>query len=152
MNNWMCQNCFQLNKEKAEVIVFGNKDERLKVGTELQSLMNPDLNLYNHIKTVTESASYHLKNTSRSRGGLWKRFHAFIFSGLSTVMVCLRVCVKRSYSWCRTLQLESSLPGKWITSVWIALLLKRAVQIKLPCLNDFNTCVEPQFWQHLGAH
>ncbi len=34
-NSWMSQNFFQLNKEKTEVITFGNKDEILKVNAYL---------------------------------------------------------------------------------------------------------------------
>ncbi len=37
MNSWMCQNFLQLNKEKIEVIAFGNKDEVLKVHVYLDS-------------------------------------------------------------------------------------------------------------------
>ncbi len=33
----MCQNFLQLNKEKAEVIAFGNKDEVLKVNANIDS-------------------------------------------------------------------------------------------------------------------
>ena len=34
-NHWMCQNCLQLNNEKTEVMVFGARDEQLKVSAQL---------------------------------------------------------------------------------------------------------------------
>ncbi len=95
----MCQNFLQLNKDKTEVIVFGAKEERLRVSTQLQSVMlkatdqarnlgvvmDSDLNLNNHIKTTTKSAYYHLKNISRIKTLLSQQekfAHAFIFSKL----------------------------------------------------------------------
>ena len=82
-------------------IVFGAKEERLKVSAQLQSIMlkptnqarnlgvvmDSDLNFNSHIKTVTKSAYYHLKNISRIKGlmsqqDLEKLVHAFIFSRL----------------------------------------------------------------------
>lgn len=101
INDWMNQNFLQLNKEKTEIIVFGAKEERLKVSTQLQMVMlkttnqarnlgvvmDSDLNFNSHIKTVTKSAYYHLKNISRIKGlmsqqDLEKLVHAFIFSRL----------------------------------------------------------------------
>ena len=35
INDWLCQNFLQLNKDKTEVMVFGAKAERIKVSAEL---------------------------------------------------------------------------------------------------------------------
>jgi len=59
VNSWMCQNFLQLNKDKTEVIAFGNKDEVLKVKAYLS--------FSSHVKAITKSAYYHLKNIARIR-------------------------------------------------------------------------------------
>ncbi len=80
-NSWMCQNFLQLNKEKTEVIAFGNKDAVLKVNAYLDSssqttknqiknlgvILETDLSFSSHVKAVTKSAYYHLKNIARIR-------------------------------------------------------------------------------------
>ncbi len=109
INSWMCQNFLQLSKEKPEVIAFGNKDDVLKVNAYLDSrgqttknqvknlgvILETDLSFSSHVKAVTKSAYYHLKNIARIRcfvssQDLEKLVHAFItsrvdyFNGLLT--------------------------------------------------------------------
>ncbi len=81
INSWKCQNLLQLNKEKTEVIAFGNKDEILKVNAYLDSrvqttknqvrnlgvILETDLSFSSHVKAVNKSAYNHLKNIARIR-------------------------------------------------------------------------------------
>ncbi len=105
--SWRSQNFLQLNKEKTEVIAFEIKDEVLKVNAYLDSRVNAyldsrgqttknqvrnlgviletDLSFSSHVKAVTKSAYYHLKNIARIRcfvssQDLENRVHAFITS------------------------------------------------------------------------
>ncbi len=96
---WMCHKFLQLNKEKTEVIAFGNKDEVLKVNAYLDSrgqttknqvrnlgvILETDLSFSSHVKAVTKSAYYHHNDIARIRSfvcsqDLEKLFHAFITS------------------------------------------------------------------------
>ncbi|KAK0143133.1 hypothetical protein N1851_018750 [Merluccius polli] len=85
----------------SEVIVFGNKEKRIAVGKHLESLslktrdqvrnlgvlIDSDLTFSSHIKSITKTAFYHLKNISRVKGFMSqtdqeKLIHAFISSRL----------------------------------------------------------------------
>jgi len=39
IHDWMCRNFLQLNTKENEVIVFGTKEERIKVSAHLESLL-----------------------------------------------------------------------------------------------------------------
>ena len=101
VTNWINQNFLQLNQDKTEVIVFGNKEKRIAVSKHLESLslktrdqvrnlgvlIDSDLTFSSHIKSITKTAFYQLKNISRVKGFMSqtdqeKLIHAFISSRL----------------------------------------------------------------------
>ncbi len=55
INSWMCQNLLQLNKEKSEVIAFGNKDEVLKVNAYLDSRGQTTKHQVKHLGVILET-------------------------------------------------------------------------------------------------
>jgi len=71
----------ELNQDKTEVIALGNKAEVLKVNAYLNArglttkiqirnlgvTLKSDLSFSSHVKAITKSAYYHLKNIARIR-------------------------------------------------------------------------------------
>ncbi len=94
-----------LNKEKTEVIAFGNKDEVLKVNAYLDSrgqttknqvrnlgvILETDLSFSSHVKAVTKSAYYHLKNITRIRCFVFSQ-DAFAFISNQTQNLFKQMC------------------------------------------------------------
>ncbi|KAF7645379.1 hypothetical protein LDENG_00205810 [Lucifuga dentata] len=97
VNKWMLQNFLQLNKDKTEIIIFGNNERRqalnayldskaLKTSTRVRNLgiiFDEDINFSYHIKAVTKASFWHLKNIAKirnfvSKEDLEKIIHAFI--------------------------------------------------------------------------
>lgn len=87
INNWMCQNwsrsfwCQWRTNESQGSASFSNVSKTTNQATNLGVVMD------RHIKTITKSAYYHLKNTSRINGlmsqqDLEKLVRAFIFRWL----------------------------------------------------------------------
>ncbi len=120
----MCQNILQLNKEKT-VIAFGNKDEVLKVNAYFDSrgqttknqvnnlgvILETDFSFSCQVKTVNNSASFHLKHIARitcfvSSTDLEKLVHAFITSRVDYCNVSSPAFQRRPLDNCRKL-----LPG-----------------------------------------
>ncbi len=123
----MCLNFLQLNKDKTEVIAFGNKDDVRKVNAYFDSrgqttknqvknlgvVLETDLSFSCHVKPVTKSAYYHLKNIARIRcfvssQDLEKLVHAFITSRVDYCNGLLTGLLKKTI---RQLQLITLLPG-----------------------------------------
>ncbi len=68
----MCQNIIQLNKEKTEVIAFGNKDEVLKVNAYLDSRGQTTKNQVKNLGVILQTgAKSILLKRYRCLNGAW---------------------------------------------------------------------------------
>ena len=98
---WMSQNFLQLNQDKTEVMVIGSKTQREKLVSQLNTqglkpsqearnlgvIFDADFNFKAHVRSITKTAFFHLKNISKVRPFLSlsnteRLMHAFITSRL----------------------------------------------------------------------
>uniref|UniRef100_A0A8K9WYY7 Reverse transcriptase domain-containing protein n=1 Tax=Oncorhynchus mykiss TaxID=8022 RepID=A0A8K9WYY7_ONCMY len=103
MRKWMAANVLLLNSDKTEMLVLGPKEQRdlllnltinldgctvsNKTVKDLGVTLDPDLSFDDHIKTVSRTAFFHLRNIAKFRNFLSnndaeKCIHAFITSRL----------------------------------------------------------------------
>ena len=98
---WMNENFLKLNEDKTEVLIVGSNEQRESILSRLGNLnvenntavknlgviIDAELNFDAHIKQVTKTAFYHLRNIARIRDFLSlddakTLIHAFVFSRL----------------------------------------------------------------------
>ena len=97
----MSHNFLQLNQDKTEVLIIGERAERAKLSAHLKTqeidtkcqvknlgvILDSDLNFENHIKNITKTSFYHLRNIAKvkpflSQADTERLMHAFITSRL----------------------------------------------------------------------
>ena len=121
INSWMAENFLQLNQDKTEVLFIGPEDKREIISSKMQNfkpsqcvrnlgvLFDSELNFIPHIKNVTKTGFYHLKNIARVRPFLSPAstevlMHAFISSRLDYCNALLSGLPKKTISNLQLLQ------------------------------------------------
>ncbi|XP_074533220.1 uncharacterized protein LOC141796151 [Halichoeres trimaculatus] len=123
IKSWMAENFLQLNQGKTEVLIIDPKAQGEKLFSKLQTLsltpcnqvknlgviFDSELNFIPHIKSVTKTGFYHLKNIARvrpflSRANTETLMHAFISSRIDYCNALLSGLPKRNISSLQLLQ------------------------------------------------
>lgn len=123
IKSWMAENFLQLNQDKTEVLVIDPKAQGENLVSKLLKLsLNPsnqvknlgvifdsELNFIPHIKNITKTGFYHLKNIARvrpflSRANTETLMHAFISSRIDYCNALLSGLPKRNISGLQLLQ------------------------------------------------
>ena len=103
INNWMILNGLKLNEEKTELLLLSSRCrlspslEFVRVGSEtiqlsssvrnLELMLNPNVDMEDHIKKICKSCHFHLINISKIRSYLDRDsteaiIHAFVTTNL----------------------------------------------------------------------
>ena len=134
IKTWMTRNYLLLNSDKTEVIVFGPKPLRDKLANENVSLdgitlaskatvknlgvtFDQDMSFQPHIKLITRTAFFHLRNIKKvrhilSQNDAEKLVHAFVTSRLDYCNALLSGCSSKSLN---SLQLVQNAAARILT-------------------------------------
>ena len=131
VNSWMQNSFLELIKDKTEIVVFGNKEGRLRLSAYLESkslqtkthvknlgvILNADLIFCDHIKATTKTAFWYLRNIEKirdfvSQQDLEKLMHAFVSSRLDYCNALLTGLPKKSI---KQLQLIQNAAARTLT-------------------------------------
>ena len=123
IKSWMAENFLQLNQDKTEILIIDPKAQGEKLLSTLQTMsltpsnqvknlgviFDSELNFIPHIKQVTKTGFYHLKNIARvrpllSRANTETLMHAFISSRIDYCNALLSGLPKRNISSLQLLQ------------------------------------------------
>ncbi|CDQ75224.1 unnamed protein product [Oncorhynchus mykiss] len=127
IRKWMAANVLLLNSDKTEMIVLGPEKQRdlllnltinlngctvvsNKTVKDLGVTLDPDLSFDEHIKTVSSTAFFHLRNVAKirnflSRNDAEKFIHAFVTSRLDYCNALLSGCPDKALN---KLQLQTA--------------------------------------------
>ena len=113
----MTHNFLQLNQDKTEIIIIGDRSEREKLAAHLNTLglstkhqvknlgvlIDPDLKFESHIKNITKISFYHLRNIVKvrpllSQADTEKLIHAFVSTRLDYCNALLAGLPQKSIS------------------------------------------------------
>ena len=134
IKNWMTSNFLLLNSDKTEVIVLGPKHLRNSLSNDITTLdgitvassstvrnlgvmFDQDMSFNSHIKQISRTAFFHLRNISKIRHILSqtdaeKLIHAFVSSRLDYCNSLLSGCPNKSL---KTLQLIQNAAARVLT-------------------------------------
>ena len=117
IKSWMAENFLQLNQDKTEVLIIGPEGKRETILPRLQNMkssecvknlgviFDSELNFIPHMRNVSKTGFYHLKNIARVRP----------FLSLASTEVLMHAFISSRIDYCNALL--SGLPNKSISTL-----------------------------------